>query len=160
MKKSVIIIIIIMLSLLVGCSQREVEASELQNRNGIYYVVNEEEPFTGKYVNHYDNGQVKVDGGFKEGLRQGEFIFYYENGQVKSNENYKDGKLHGEGIKYYEDGQVELDLNYKDGKLHGEYIEYYTSENSNLGPEGIEMKFIYEDGEIVKEIIKSGLRVD
>jgi len=40
----------------------------LQDRNGIKYEVNKEEPFTGKYVDHYDDGGKKGDIFYVKGI--------------------------------------------------------------------------------------------
>ena len=42
---------------------------------------------------------------------------YYENGQIKEEGNYKDGKREGKWTEYYENGQIEWEENYKDGEL-------------------------------------------
>jgi len=42
---------------------------------------------------------------------------YYENGQIKEEGNYKDGKREGKWTEYYENGQIEWKENYKDGEL-------------------------------------------
>ena len=40
----------------------------------------------------YDNGQLKYEGNFKDGERDGLWNFWDENGQTKWEQNWKDGK--------------------------------------------------------------------
>jgi len=67
-----IVKIILMLAIfvaLVSCSKKEKEADYklLQNRYNVYYLPNEEKPFTGNAVDYYQNGQVKDKGNFNNG---------------------------------------------------------------------------------------------
>ena len=74
----------------------------------------------------YDgNGQVQVEGNFKEGryydkfsdeLFTGEVLIYYENGQLRETGNYKDGEGEGEWIVYDENGQISDISIYIDGE--------------------------------------------
>ena len=61
----------------------------LQRRDGIIYIMNEEEPYTGVLVDYYKNGQIKIKGNYKAGKPDGEFVSYYENGEIKLKEYYK-----------------------------------------------------------------------
>lgn len=181
MKKKLILIVavVLSLSLVIGCSQedvgssnsegsqRVVDESKIEARDKIFYVVNENEPFTGKSVVHYENNQVKIESNFKDGKPHGEqivyredgqiwfkgyrkdnrmfgeWVFYYRNGQVQAKENYKEGgEKHGEFIRYYKNGQVKFKANYKDGEKHGKYITY--DENGE-----VELILNYEDGKLV-----------
>ena len=45
----------------------------------------------------------------------GKWIEWYENGQKRFEDNYKNGKLHGHSICWYEDGKIDYEDNYKDG---------------------------------------------
>ena len=86
------ILILISLLFLTGCME-EKEVSSLQDRGGIKYEINQEEPFTGKYVKYYDNGQKKVEKHYKDGKLDGLWTHWYENGQKRSVDNYKDGEF-------------------------------------------------------------------
>ncbi|MGL5124596.1 MAG: toxin-antitoxin system YwqK family antitoxin [Fusobacteriaceae bacterium] len=131
--------------------QEVIDESQLQERNGVYYKINEEKGFTGivaeKYENgqiemeynykngkedgpykfYYSNGQLKVEGNYKNGQRDGLFKSYYENGQVKEEENLKNGQQDGPSKTYYENGQVEDEKNYKNGELDGPRKSYTES---------------------------------
>ena len=81
--------------MLSGCGSVEetiCKETEGQNRNGLVYLPNQEEPFTGKNLCKYENGQKKVEGKLKDGKEDGKWTEWYENGQKKIEENYKDGR--------------------------------------------------------------------
>ena len=47
----------------------------------------------GKYTEYYKNGQMKVQGSYKEGKRDGEFKAFLKNGKSAGSVFYKDGKI-------------------------------------------------------------------
>ncbi|EHI79440.1 hypothetical protein HMPREF9093_00289 [Fusobacterium sp. oral taxon 370 str. F0437] len=47
----------------------------------------------GKYTEYYKNGQIKVQGSYKEGKRDGEFKAFLKNGKSAGSVTYKDGKI-------------------------------------------------------------------
>ena len=47
----------------------------------------------GKYIEYYKNGQIKVQGNYKEGKRDGEFKAFLRNGKSAGSVFYKDGKI-------------------------------------------------------------------
>ena len=55
-------------------------------RDGLYYEKFTEKPFTGK-VTGIKQGKIQ------KGKIEGKWIEYYNNGQLKEKRNYKDGKL-------------------------------------------------------------------
>ena len=91
-----------------------------QERNGITYLPNEEEPFTGKYEIFYSGGQKKVEGSYKYGKLEGLFISWFENGQKECETNYLKGeKQDGLSICWFENGQKSSERNFKDGTENG-----------------------------------------
>jgi len=47
----------------------------------------------GKYIEYYKNGQIKVQGSYKEGKRDGEFKAFLRDGKSAGSVFYKDGKI-------------------------------------------------------------------
>ena len=47
----------------------------------------------GKHTEYYKNGQIKVQGSYKEGKRDGEFKAFLKNGKSAGSVIYKDGKI-------------------------------------------------------------------
>ena len=57
-------------------------------------IVKGEAPIqNGKYIEYYKNGQIKVQGYYKEGKRDGEFKTFLRNGKSAGSVIYKDGKI-------------------------------------------------------------------
>ena len=127
-----------------GCKkQREVDENLLQDRNGLWYLPNEEAPFTGvagKELEYapwyrettYKDGKPEV--GFdklearRDGLRYfegkpftGVAVNVNEFGGGKSETPYKDGNKHGLYTLWHRNGQKWQEVTYKDGKLNGQY---------------------------------------
>ena len=93
------------------------EEISLVEKDGIYYEVNSNTPFTGSVVEYYENGPLLGRGNFKDGKADGLWERFYENGQLDERGNYKDGKEDGLWEKYYENGQLEARDNWKDGEI-------------------------------------------
>ena len=47
----------------------------------------------GKYIEYYKNGNIKVQGNYKDGKREGEFKTFLRNGKSAGSIFYKDGKI-------------------------------------------------------------------
>ena len=55
-----------------GCGEGVVlEDLKLESRNGVMYLPNHEEPYTGKYVTWHENGQKQEEGAYKDGKEDG-----------------------------------------------------------------------------------------
>ena len=101
--------------------------TEAQIINGIIFLPNMTEPFTGNNLCEYSNGQVKSKGETKDGKKDGKVTTWYASGQILLEEHYKDGKLDGKFTEWNEDGQIKSDKNYKDDKLDGKWTTWYAS---------------------------------
>ncbi|MDD5276674.1 MAG: hypothetical protein PHR16_11395 [Methylovulum sp.] len=71
----------------------------LQTRNGIAYLPNETQPFTGK-LQHYH-----YEADYKNGKQDGLVTEWYENGQKSYEQHYKDDEVEGLWTNWYENGQ-------------------------------------------------------
>ena len=57
-------------------------------------IIEGKEPIpNGKYIEYYKNGQIKVQGSYKDGKRDGEFKAFLRNGKSAGSVFYKDGRL-------------------------------------------------------------------
>ena len=83
---------------------REIAKNKIQERNGIYYEVNQTTPFTGLSQEFYPNGQKKEELSFKDGYPHGVITTWYENGQKRGELNYKGGNKHGVETEWRWDG--------------------------------------------------------
>ena len=110
-------LIISLLILLIGCST---DLDTLEDRVGVYYKINSEEPFSGTIIKKYESGQEQTKGYLKNGRKDGLWTRWYKNGQKWMEGTFKDGKGDGKGTGWYENGQKKFEENYKDGELISE----------------------------------------
>ena len=75
-----------------------------------------------KYLEYYDNGQLREEAEYIKGTLEGIFIFYFKSGAIKEKRNYKNGKLEGNFYCYYKNKKVWIKNNYVNGKLDGERL--------------------------------------
>ncbi len=104
------------LILLFACSSEKVNFSQLQDRNGLFYLANKDKPYTGDIAS-FDNGKVELEGRVEDGLRVGLWTTYYPNGQKKTEGNYKEGLKDGTWTYWKDNGQQEGVEIYKYGKM-------------------------------------------
>ena len=93
---------------------------ELVTRDGLYYKISSDIPFSGEI-----DGQDL--GSFENGQRHGAWVFHHENGQVKSEGYYRNGKKHGAWAGYYANGQLFYRGAYSEGKKEGLWVSYYDN---------------------------------
>lgn len=103
--------------LMVGCGDGNVDYYDLEDRNGVKYLPNEETPFTGRAESFWRNGQKQLESNFKDGKEDGLWTSGYRNGHKELESNWKDNKKQGLCIDYNEDGTEYRRLIYKDGEI-------------------------------------------
>ena len=69
----------------------------------------------GEYKEYYENGQLELQGYYKNGKFDGEWKSWYENGQIGSQYYYKEGELDGEYTCWCNDGQLRVKVSYEEG---------------------------------------------
>ncbi|TVL96838.1 MAG: hypothetical protein CV087_23200 [Candidatus Brocadia sp. WS118] len=126
-------------TIVIGCSKedRVIDYDNLVHRNGLWYEVNSEKPFSGRAIQYYkdihDNENNRV--AFSSLLfKKGELNYgtgYYQNGQKKAEGGIKDSLEHGVWRGWAENGQLLLEREMKMGKKDGHFINYYP-ENGQL----------------------------
>ena len=90
--------------------------TEAQIINGIIFLPNMTEPFTGNNLCEYANGQVKSKGETKDGKKDGKWTAWSASGRIWSERHYKNGKLDGLRTWWDENGQKASEAHYKNGK--------------------------------------------
>lgn len=103
---------------LFSCSAKVVNFDQLQDRNGLYFLVNEEKPFSGEVVS-YINGKLEFEGEVKNGLREGVWSYYYPTGQKRMAGVFTDGLKEGTWTYWKENGSQDLIEIYKMGQRLG-----------------------------------------
>ncbi len=71
----------------------------------------------GKYSEYFENGNLKIQGGFLLGTKDGVWKEWYSNGELRSVVSWKKGQLNGVSKKYDLNGKVQKETNYKDGEI-------------------------------------------
>ena len=130
MKKIIASFFVISFSLL-DVESKEVSIKSLQKRgehgNQLYYLPNQDVPFTGQAVAKWPDGKKMTEISYKDGKRHGLKAHWFESGQKLSEINYKYGKRHGLLSMWYENGQWRRKVNYVDGKKDGIWTNWYEN---------------------------------
>ena len=114
------------------------EDPQLEDRSGVMYLPNYEEPYTGQYVSWYADGQKAMEGTYKEGEHDGLWRTWDEHGQNMLDGNYKGGKKDG----LWTDWLERKEGSYKGGEKDGLWT--WWDEQGN-----ITQQITYKDGEEV-----------
>lgn len=110
--------------------------SELEVREGRFYLAGDARPFTGLITDLYDGGELKsrstVSNGLLEGLSEG----WYTNGQRQVEEYFAGGVSHGRRTKWYPSGSKLSEAMIVNGQLDGIFQRWH--ENGQMS-ERVEM---------------------
>jgi antitoxin component YwqK of YwqJK toxin-antitoxin module len=99
-----------------GCSRKEVVESAYENGNPKvvkYYHKKGSALVLDREVMFYENKQKRLEGAYKNQLRNGNWKAWYENGAIWSEGDYKDGKRNGKGISYHPNGNKYIEGIYR-----------------------------------------------
>ncbi len=113
--------------------------SYITYKNGFIYAeerinrYNSEGNKTGLWQDLFPNGQIKEEGTWSNGLKNGIFKYFDRRGTLLKMEKYTDGILDKESDEtilldirdeYHEDGTLKESGSYREGKKHGTFREY------------------------------------
>ena len=133
-------LIISLLILSVGFSQKEYDINHVLEKKGIYIKKFSDEEVNGRVYQMF--GDMKMDLGYiKNGKKEGLWTWWFENGEKKNEGTFKDGKENGLHKWWYENGHKSEERTYKNGIKDGLWTKWY-----NNGQKGIEET--YKDGEL------------
>jgi hypothetical protein len=163
MKKLTILLFSILISFssygLFGLFEKTVcVETDAQERNYLFYLPNQQEPFSGKNLCEYENGQKKFEGNIKDGKLDGKWTSWHENGQKEGEANYKAGKADGKRTSWHENGQKLFERNIKDGKLDGKATSWHENGQKlferNIKDGKLDGKWTswYKNGQIDEEV--------
>ncbi|MFT6881701.1 MAG: antitoxin component YwqK of YwqJK toxin-antitoxin module [Marinoscillum sp.] len=97
-------------------------------------------PFSGHVVEYYENGELKSDVSFLNGLRQSVSKGYHPNGVLAYERLYKVGEKHGNHVGFYESGAKQFEYHFDHGVNIGTHTEWYESGQ-------VSTLFNYENGQ-------------
>ena len=133
MKKFIITLFALITSFTANAKEYNKNETKDCSQNAIVMLCDlEGEPITGVVKSYYDNGNLKLEGNFKDGKYEGLGKGYYENGNLKVEGNFKDGKEEGLEKRYYENGNLKGEINYKDGKAVSGYMYDIDGEKKEM----------------------------
>lgn len=84
-----------------------------------------------KEIDYYETGELLMEGGMQNNLRNGEWTAYFADGKVQSSGFFKDGKRTGKALVYHENGNLYMDGWYKDDHKCGQWV-YYDEQGYEL----------------------------
>jgi antitoxin component YwqK of YwqJK toxin-antitoxin module len=84
-------------------------------------------PYTGRYIDYYNNGRIQDEGLLSDGKQDGALIIYFKGGGRKSVTNFKDGIINGTIKDYYKNGSLMQTREYIKGKETREIKMYFIN---------------------------------
>lgn len=138
--------------------QRSILESFVQDRTGIKFEVNHDEPYTGWVVGFYQNRQKRIESQYKAGRLDGAEITWFDNGQKSSESQHTNGVAHGLRSAWYRTGNIQQESRYASGKLHGESRAFFVNgkvqreESFKAGlPDGLARTY-FANGKVESEV--------
>ena len=103
---------------LVGCekSPKTYDYSKIEFRGELAYLQKQENPFSGRAIAYYSEGNKKADVNYRSGRLHGDYTDWYPNGQMERKGSFKDGKFDGLWIRYHKDGTERSRTTYDEGR--------------------------------------------
>jgi len=102
--------------------------NDFEIRNGIYYLKNSLNPYTGKII-HEKNDFITESGELKNGKKIGLWIdTYNDSGILERKREYKNGAIK-DGLRknYHWNGRLWNRINYTNGKMNGLWEEFHDN---------------------------------
>jgi antitoxin component YwqK of YwqJK toxin-antitoxin module len=109
-----------------GCTNA-VDKTQIEERDGLFYNVNDTDPFTGTFKRSYENGDY-IESNYLDGIKHGLKTRWYENGQKSDESNYVDGHRQGVVTNWYENGQKSVEANFVGGEQQGLTTAWHKNE--------------------------------
>ncbi|GHB31576.1 toxin-antitoxin system YwqK family antitoxin [Mongoliitalea lutea] len=90
--------------------------------------------------------QVKLEGQYQNGKREGQWVSFYDTGELLSREIYKDGRRDGPYREFFPQGDIMVEVDYRNGEPHGPYTRF-------AGARLVAEKGTYDNGKKIGEWI-------
>ena len=122
--------------LLASCSAQLTEKVEAKFPDGQPQIVHyfDKNNNCVKETEYYQSGQVKMEGGMKDGKWDGKWVAYFPDGRMQSIGSFENGLRTGQATVWQENGNLLQEGFYKGGKHCGKW------------------KFYDEQGDLIKEV--------
>jgi len=112
--------------LLASCASQLTEKVEARFPNGqprVVQMINKSGDCV-KQMEYYDSGQVYMEGGMKNGQREGEWKSYFPDGRTQSIGYYEAGQRTGAATVYWYNGNLREEGFYKNSRHCGKWRYY------------------------------------
>ena len=119
-------LIISLLFLSVGLSQKEYDINHIVEQNNVYIKKFSDEIVNGKVFQKFGDMKVPL-GKMKGGKKEGKWMVWYDNGTKQEEQNYKDGKKNGLTTEWKENGIKVRETQYLNDEKYG-LETYYRKE--------------------------------
>ena len=106
---------------------RVIRESQVQDRNGTWFEINQDAPFTGQVVGFFQNRQKRIESNYLAGRLHGARSEWFENGQEKRVSVFDQGRLHGVETTWFRDGAKAMETQYQAGRRHGVHRLWHAS---------------------------------
>ena len=81
----------------------------------------------GLHTEYFGNGLKRQEGRTFDGNKEGKWIEWYENGQIKKEETFKNNIWHGKHSYWYESGQKMRESRDVNGEYEGIWVSWYEN---------------------------------
>ena len=95
---------------------------------GLLYKPNDDKPFTGIVFDLYENGQKKLEGRYRNGLKNGKWTWWNHDGSIVKRGTYRSQLMNGLWQFYYWNDNIKAKGSYRDG--NGTSDDYYSVTNT------------------------------
>jgi antitoxin component YwqK of YwqJK toxin-antitoxin module len=110
-----------------------------------YFIINEK--IEGVMTEYFEDGKIKLERFFKNGVEEGRTALYYPDGKIREIQRYTNGQRQGGDTLFFQDGKPQLILQFKDNKKNGPLQKW--------SPEGtLSFEAIYEN-DTLKTVTKA-----
>ncbi len=105
----------------------EVEATApgLERVDGVLYL--DGQHFTGRLVEHYENGALHSETEYRSGQREGASTGWYSDGTRRFDREHRNGRKQGEHIGWWQDGSLHFLYTFESGVHEGNAKEWYPN---------------------------------
>lgn len=120
-------ILMLLLSLFSFFLTAQTNIAELERVEGVWRKKGEMKPFSGEFIEKFNDGKVKGTGFLENGILEGERVSFYENEIIRFKRFYKNGIPNGKSFENYENGVLKQEGHFIEGKENGEWKVYYPN---------------------------------
>ncbi|MDP7465882.1 MAG: hypothetical protein QF795_06185, partial [Candidatus Marinimicrobia bacterium] len=115
MKKILLLIISILLITSTAFPQTKMDIDNLIDIGGLLYAPNNNKPYTGIVFDFYENGTEKLNGRYRNGIKNGKWTWWNRDGSIVKRGTYRDELMNGLWQFYYWNDNMKAKGSYRDG---------------------------------------------